>query len=51
MAREYSATEARDQDLAEMIVELAVYYKKLDDEAPPRNYVPKTFYGTASNRV
>ena len=51
MAREYSTTEARDKDLAEMIVELAVFYKKLDDEPPPRNYVPETFYGTASNRV
>ena len=51
MAREYSTVEANDQDLAEMIVELAVFYKKLDDEAPPRNYVPETFYCISSNRV
>ena len=41
MARELAESEARDQDLAELCVEVAVFYKNLDDEAPPRTYEPR----------
>ena len=43
MAREMADTEARDQDLAELIIETVVLYKNVDDSAPPRNYEPNPY--------